>query len=102
ICVSGDLGLKQTIPAWDLYILKTQKELIEDFKKVCICRNIKKITIMNAIQEGSLSFVALRRSIGSGTGNCKAKRCRAKIEQIVKDYKKSLEEENSESFHLNR
>ena len=82
--------------------MKTQKELIENFKKVCICRNVKKITISNAIREGSMSFVALRRSIGTGTSNCKAKRCRAKIEQMVKDYKECLEEEKPETIHLNK
>ena len=50
---------------------------------------------MNAIREGDMSFMALKRSIGTGTGNCKAKRCRAKIEQIVKEYKESLQEESS-------
>ena len=42
---------------------------------------------MTAIQEGSLSFEALRKKIGVGTGNCKAKRCRSKIEERVKDHK---------------
>ena len=42
---------------------------------------------MAAIREGSLSFEALRRKIGVGTGNCKAKRCRPKSEERVKDYK---------------
>ena len=45
-----------------------------------------------------MSFVALRRSIGTGTGNCKAKRCRAKIKQMVKDYKENLEEERPETI----
>jgi hypothetical protein len=42
---------------------------------------------MTAIQEGSLSFEALRKKIGVVTGNCKAKRCRSKIEERVKDHK---------------
>lgn len=52
---------------------------------------------MKAISDGSLSFAALRRSIGVGTGNCKAKRCRAKIEAMVKAYKESLDTEPFES-----
>jgi len=71
--------------------LSSQKELIDGLKKVCICRNVKARTIMSAIQQGTLSFEALRRKIGVGTGNCKAKRCRAPIEQRVRDYKKSQE-----------
>ena len=46
---------------------------------------------MAAIKEGSLSFEALRKNIGVGTGNCKAKRCRPKIEELIKDYKESIE-----------
>jgi len=75
--------------------LATQRELIENFKKVCICRSITQGTIMTAIRKGCLSFEALRREIRVGTGNCKAKRCRAKIETKVKEYKESLREETS-------
>ena len=42
---------------------------------------------MAAIEEGSLSFEALKRKIGVGTGNCRAKRCRPKIEERIKDHK---------------
>ena len=49
---------------------------------------------MAAIREGSLTFEALRRSIGVGTGNCKAKRCRSKIEERICDHKASLKEES--------
>jgi len=70
--------------------LETNKQLIDSFKKVCLCRSIKAGTITAAIQEGSMSFEALRKNIGVGTGNCKAKRCRAKIEERIKDYKDGL------------
>ena len=70
--------------------METKKQLIDSFKKVCLCRSIKAGTITAAIQEGSLSFEALRKNIGVGTGNCKAKRCRAKIEERIKDHKNSL------------
>lgn len=42
---------------------------------------------MAAIEEGALTFEALRRKLGVGTGNCKAKRCRSKIEERIKDHK---------------
>ena len=42
---------------------------------------------MAAIEEGSLSFEALKRKIGVGTGNCRAKRWRSKIEERIKDHK---------------
>ena len=70
--------------------MDSQKHLIDNFKKVCICRSITGGTIMRAIRGGHLSFEALRRNIGVGTGNCGAKRCRHKIEEKVRDYKASL------------
>ena len=45
---------------------------------------------MTAIRGGTLTFEALRRELGVGTGNCKAKRCRPKIEERIKDHKASL------------
>jgi bacterioferritin-associated ferredoxin len=70
--------------------LNTQKKIIEGIRKICICKGVPASTISEAIRGGSLSFEALRRTIGVGTGNCKARRCRAKIEKMVKDHKESL------------
>ena len=80
-------------------ILTSEKKIINNFKKVCICRSIKGGTIFKAMEGGALSFEALRRTIRVGTGNCKAKRCRASIEGMVSEFKKdqevSLETQNS-------
>ena len=70
-------------------ILTSQRKLINNFKKVCICRSITGRTIMAAIGEGVLSFEALRKKIRVGTGNCKAKRCRPKIEAMIREFKKN-------------
>jgi len=67
--------------------LTSEKKIINNFKKVCICRSIKGGTILNAISDGALSFEALRRTIRVGTGNCKAKRCRANIETMINEFK---------------
>jgi len=69
-------------------ILTSEKKIINNFKKVCICRSIKGGTIFKAMEDGSLSFEALRRTIRVGTGNCKAKRCRKNIEKMISDFKK--------------
>lgn len=76
--------------------MTTQKNLIDNFKKVCICRSITAATITQAIKDGCLSFEALRRKIGVGTGNCKAKRCRHNIEKRVQDHKDSLKAQEAE------
>ncbi len=66
--------------------------MINNFKKVCICRSVTGGTIMKAIREGRLSFEALRRAIRVGTGNCKARRCRPKIEAQLEAYKADLKQ----------
>jgi len=71
--------------------------MINNFKKVCICRSVTGGTIMKAIREGSLTFEALRRAIRVGTGNCKAKRCRSKIEAQLEDYKATLKQSGEEA-----
>ncbi len=73
-------------------ILASQGDLIKNFKKICICKSITQGAIMAAIQDGALSFEALRGKLRTGTGYCKARRCRPKIQALVKDYKKNLEE----------
>ncbi len=52
---------------------------------------------MAAIRAGTMTFEALRRELGVGTGNCKAKRCRTKIEDRIKGHKDSLKEASVES-----
>jgi bacterioferritin-associated ferredoxin len=70
--------------------LESKKQILENLRKVCLCRSIKAGTIMTAIRGGTLTFEALRRELGVGTGNCKAKRCRPKIEQRICDHKAGL------------
>ncbi len=71
--------------------------MINNFKKVCICRSVTGGTIMKAIREGSLTFEALRRAIRVGTGNCKARRCRPKIEAQLEAHKAGLEQSDNGS-----
>ncbi|MFQ5481229.1 MAG: (2Fe-2S)-binding protein [Nitrospinaceae bacterium] len=73
--------------------MSSQAQLIDHFKKVCICRSITGGAITKAIREGCLSFEALRRKIRVGTGQCGAKRCRKKIEERVRVHKASLQTE---------
>ncbi len=73
--------------------MSLHQQVINQFKKICLCRSIKAGSIMKAIREGCLSFEALRRKIRVGTGDCKAKRCRAKIEGMVKEHKADMKAE---------
>ena len=67
--------------------MNSDTKIINNFKKICICQSIKGGTILKAMEDGALSFEALRRTIRVGTGNCKAKRCRKNIERMVFEFK---------------
>ena len=62
--------------------------IIENLKTVCICRNIKKGTILKAIKEGSLSVEAVNRKTGVGRGDCKGERCGPKIREMIEEFQK--------------
>ena len=72
--------------------MASQGDLIKNFKKICICKSITQGSIMAAMAEGALSFEALRGKLRTGTGYCKARRCRPKIQGLVTEYKKNLED----------
>ncbi len=79
--------------------MDSQKKLIDGIRKVCICKGIPASSILEAIRGGCLSFEALRRTVGVGTGNCRARRCRAKIEKMVKDYKENQAKSHEAKSH---
>ena len=60
-------------------------QIIENFKVICLCRNIKKGTILKAIAKGASTLKEVNRALGSGSGDCKGERCQAKINEIVKE-----------------
>ena len=60
-------------------------QVIENLKVICLCRNIKKGTILKAISKGASTLKEVNRDLGSGSGDCKGERCQAKINGIVKE-----------------
>ena len=67
----------------------SQAELIKNLKKICICRSVTQGSIVEAIHDGATSFEALRRKLNLGTGYCKAKRCRPKVGNLIKECKEN-------------
>ena len=54
-------------------------------KPGCICKGIKLIRLMDAIDQGAESFEAVAKITGIGEGDCGGKRCRAKVEELLAD-----------------
>lgn len=49
----------------------------------CICRGIKLIRIMEAIEAGAGSFEEIALQTGIGQGPCKGKRCGRKVQELL-------------------
>ncbi len=49
----------------------------------CICRGIKLIRILEAIETGANSFEEISRQTGIGQGLCKGKRCGRKVQELL-------------------
>lgn len=60
-------------------------QIIENLKVICLCKNIKKGTILKTIKNGASTLKEVNRALGSSSGDCKGERCQAKINEIVKE-----------------
>lgn len=62
-----------------------EKHIIEGFKVICLCRNIKKGAILKAIRNGCTTVEMINQKFGSGSGDCKGERCQEKIKELVEE-----------------
>ena len=60
-------------------------EIIENLKTICLCKNVKRGTIVKAILSGCSSAGEVNRKLGTGSGNCKGERCQPKIIALIKE-----------------
>jgi|TARA_B100000315_G_scaffold174752_1_gene163175 bacterioferritin-associated ferredoxin len=59
-------------------------ELIKaKLKPGCICKGIKLIKILEAINKGSTNFNEIAAQTGIGTGSCQSKRCGEKVKELL-------------------
>jgi NAD(P)H-nitrite reductase large subunit len=62
-----------------------ERHIIESFKMICLCKSIKKGTIMKAIREGCSTVEEVNRKLGSSSGDCRGERCQEKIKALVEE-----------------
>jgi bacterioferritin-associated ferredoxin len=53
-------------------------------KAGCICKGIKLIRLIEAIEEGADSFEEVAVKTGIGSGDCKGRRCSAKVATLLR------------------
>lgn len=54
---------------------------------ICLCKNISKETIEQAIKNGATTVEAVKEATGATTGFCHGGRCKAKIEALIEENK---------------
>ncbi|HDI3040145.1 TPA: (2Fe-2S)-binding protein [Clostridium botulinum] len=60
------------------------EQIMDKLKKVCICKNINRLTI----KSGARTVEEVRKATGAGTGACKGNRCTYTIEKLLEEYSK--------------
>jgi bacterioferritin-associated ferredoxin len=61
--------------------------IMDNITKVCICKAIPRSKIKEAIRKGADSVVKVNEVTGSGSGECRGRRCGLKIKALVDGYK---------------
>lgn len=59
------------------------ESVLDKLTKVCICKAISRAKIKEAIKAGAKTVEDVNRITGAGSGGCKGKRCRCKIEELI-------------------
>ena len=52
-------------------------------KAGCICKGVKLLRLIEAIDNGAASFDEVAAATGIGDGPCKGKRCEEKVRQLM-------------------
>ena len=63
--------------------MQPDEKIMARLKPGCICKGIKLIRLLEAIEQGADTFEAVAKITGIGEGDCGGKRCRAKIEELL-------------------
>jgi len=73
---------------YSVIIRDMEDPLIESLKTICLCKNIKKGTILKAIQGGCHTVDSVNRKTGAGSGDCKGERCGPRIKEMIESFLK--------------
>nr|WP_027308778.1 (2Fe-2S)-binding protein [Caloramator sp. ALD01] len=66
--------------------------IMDRLTKVCICKSISRQNIKKAIENGAKTVEDVKRATGATTGSCKGRRCSQKIQKLIDEYYKNLED----------
>lgn len=61
------------------------EEMKDKLVKICLCRGVTKHTLKEVIKEGNVTIDDIAKNTGATLGGCKGSRCRAKIEELIRE-----------------
>lgn len=62
------------------------EEYIKDkLTKICPCKQITRLKVKEAIEEGAITIDAIKSKTGATTGCCGGRRCRSSIEALLQE-----------------
>ncbi len=69
-----------------VYILTSLTAKGEQFmsKNVCVCKHVSQESIQKALDRGTSTMTGVRIATGAGAGACQGKRCKEKIQSMIK------------------
>ena len=65
--------------------MATEEEILARLKPGCICKGIKLFRIIQAIDNGAVSFEQVAQATGIGGGSCGSKRCGRKVAELLQE-----------------
>ena len=63
--------------------MEPDERMMARLKAGCICKGVKLIRLIEAVENGATTFEQVAVVCGIGDGPCKGKRCGAKVQQLL-------------------
>lgn len=63
--------------------MQPDERLMAKLKAGCICKGVKLIRLIEAIENGATTFEEVAAATGIGDGPCKGKRCGEKVAELL-------------------
>ena len=70
----------------------TEEQIKDKLTKTCLCKQITRETIKEAIRNGADTLEKIKAQTGTMTGYCNGNRCKASIEGLLQQMKEQIED----------
>lgn len=70
--------------------MEPDERMMAKLKAGCICKGVKLIRLIEAIENGATTFAQVADRTGIGDGPCKGKRCGEKVQELLAKYTLSI------------